>query len=133
MRPSWHRHHAALLGFLGLVSFPTLPEAPTPPAEVPVSLYVWNAADQPAELAVAVEGVWLFHDVVPAGQGVSRPEAVTLKEGAHAGEAVAGTVRRPVTFTVTADGNRWLVVTWWGRDELETGLQRQPPWVGPSS
>lgn len=126
---NWFRRHAAALSLLGLVSFPNLPASPKPPAKIPVSLYVWNAADQPADLAVAVDGAWVFHEMVVAGRGVSRPGALTLVEGAHTGEVVAGDLRKPFTLTVTADGNRWLVATWWGRRELEAGLQHQPPWV----
>ena len=123
------RRHAAVLGLLGLVSFPNLPESPKPPDKVPVSLYVWNAADQPTEMAVGVDGTWIFRQTVPAGQGISRHHLVTLVEGTHAGEAVAGGLRHPFALTVAADGNRWLVVTWWGKAELEAGLQHQPPWV----
>lgn len=131
MSGSWFRRHAAVLGLLGLVSFPKLPDSPKPPAKVPVALYVWNAADQPSDMAVAVDGTWVFHETVAAGRGVSRPAALTLVEGAHTGEVVAGDRHRAFTLTVTVDGNRWLVATWWGKAELEAGLQHQPPWVVP--
>ncbi|OGX39922.1 MAG: hypothetical protein A3C53_08430 [Omnitrophica WOR_2 bacterium RIFCSPHIGHO2_02_FULL_68_15] len=126
---AWRRRRAAGLLVLGLVSFPNLPESPAPPATVSVALYVWNAAAQPSEIAVAVDGAWVFHDTVAAEQGVSREEGLALVEGPHTAEVVVGTLRRSVPLTVTADGNRWLVVTWWGQGELEAGLQRQPPWI----
>ncbi len=129
----WFRRHAAALGLLGLVSFPNMPESPKPPVKIPVSLYVWNAANQPADLAVAVDGTWVFHETVAAGRGVSRPGLLTLVEGTHTGEMVAGTLRGPFSLTVTVDGNRWLVATWWGKGELDAGLQHQPPWIAGSS
>lgn len=130
---TWFRRHAAMIGMLGIVNFPTLPESPKPPAEVPVSLYVWNASDQPAEIAVSVDGAWVFREPVPAGRAVSRPEFMPLVEGVHAGEAAVAATRAPFTVTIADDGNRWLVVTWWGDGHCETGLQRQPPWIAPSS
>lgn len=98
-----------------------------------MSLYVWNASDQPAEIAVSVDGAWVFRDTVPAGRSVSRPEVVKLIEGSHAAEAVVGQTRTPLAMTIAKDGNAWLVATWWGQGQLELGLQRQPPWVSQSS
>ena len=122
------RRALAVVGMLAAISFPEFPKTPKPPEPVPLSLYVWNAADQAAPVTVTCEGHRLFDGPVAAGQGASRHEIITLLPGVHTVEAAAGGRTRTATITVSVQGNRWIVVTWWGR-ALDVNLQQSPPWL----
>ncbi len=113
---------------LAAINFPELPKTPRPPEAVPLSLYVWNAADQASAVTVALDGRRIFDGPVAAGQGASRYEVVALLPGPHTVAATAAGHQRTVTITVVPRGNRWVVVTWWGR-ELDVDLQQSPPWL----
>lgn len=122
------RRAAAILGLFGLVSFPELPPSPKPPAHVPLSVYLWNTTPQSVEMAVAMDGTWVIRQTLAAGTAASRHDVIVLVEGAHRVEARVAGVRRTIPLTVEAQGNHWVVVSWWGK-ELEVSVQRQPPWV----
>lgn len=126
------RRALATLGLLAAISFPEFPNTPKPPEPVPLSLYVWNASTQASEVAVALDGRRLFGGPVAAGRGEGRHEIVRLLPGPHTVEAVAAGRQRAVTITVVPQGNRWIVVTWWGR-ELDVGLQQSPPWLAAAA
>lgn len=125
------RRAAATLGLLAAVNFPEMPKAPKPPEPEAISLYVWNASQAPAEIAVAVDGTWLFREPVPAGQGASRDDVVEVLAGDHRIDVLIAGTPQTATVPMEPSGNRWLVVTWWGED-VEITMQQQPPWVDES-
>lgn len=122
------RRAAAVIGMLAAVSFPELPKPPKRPEPGTVSLYVWNASRVSSEIAVAVDGAWVFREPLPAGEGLSRHDAVEVLPGDHRVEVVVAGTSRVNTVAMDPHGNHWLVVTWWG-DALEVAMQQQPPWV----
>ena len=128
MIPWRYRRALATLGLLAAISFPEFPKTPKPPEPVPLSLYVWNAVTQASDVTVVLDGRRVFDGPVAAGRGESRHGIVQLLPGPHTVEATASGRQRTVTITVVAQGNRWIVVTWWGR-ELDVGLQQSPPWL----
>lgn len=137
LRQRWRSmtdRHRPLAGFflcmVALVSFPELPKAPEPPEPTTLSLFVWNTTDRPAAMAVRVNGILYIEEAVPAGQGVSRHDLLELTPGAYPVEVLVDGQRHEASITVAPQGDRWLVVTWWGRS-VEIGLQHQPPWVKP--
>lgn len=118
---------AAKIVLLAAISFPKTPELPKPPDPVPISLYVWNASERVEAIAVAVDDSRIFQESVQPGRGIPREHVVELLPGRHAVVSQAGSSESRAEILVARDGNRWLVVAWWGQD-WEVGLRQQPPW-----
>ncbi len=126
------RRAAATIGVFATISFPETPKPPKPPEPVPVSLYVWNAATSPAQITVEIDRAPVFAASVPSGEQVSRQEFARYLPGSHTVEAVVGGAhRQTATIVVDPQGNRWIIVTWWGTS-CDVTLQHQPPWVKPA-
>ena len=122
------RRAAAVIGMCAALSAPEYPKTPKPPEPVAVSLYVWNAASQPLEIAVSVADSPLFHQMVAAGRSVSRQQIISLLPGRYQGAVVLGDATHPFEIVVATDGPPWLVVTSWGQ-RCEIRMQQQPPWI----
>ncbi len=130
------RRLVAGAGLFALVNFPELPDAPAPPETVWVDLFVWNASKAAAKIEVTVDEQLLFSDVLEEGKTTTVAKAIELVEGEHQAQAAAGPPgalgeAELFSISVAPDGNRWLVVSWWG-DDLEAAMRRQPPWITDS-